>query len=327
MPETKEKWLEITLSAPFELCDALSNFMEELGTQGVFQEEPEENGFNDTGATDAAEEIKAYLPLDRETDKKIDLLNNYIRNLSDLFPDLETPSFTRKKIADPDWGELWKKYFKPLKIGRNIIIKPTWERYTPTSRDIVIDIDPGMAFGTGHHPSTRLCIIAIEDIALKNRTFEKWNVLDIGTGTGILAICAAKMGAGSVAAVDLDPKAVEIAGINVSINGVEGNVDIINRDASMCEGNFELIIGNLTAATLMKLQPSIISMMKPDGYLVASGIIDRDAKNVEKLFRAEGIMLHDIKSEEEWVCYVFKKEKRKIDKTRSYRTRNPGTGE
>ncbi|MBN2570278.1 MAG: 50S ribosomal protein L11 methyltransferase [Deltaproteobacteria bacterium] len=309
MLETKEKWVEITLSAPVELCDALSNFMEELGTQGVSQEEPEESGFNDTLAADVAEEIKAYLPLNRETKNKIASLNTYIKNLSDLFPDLKTPSFTQKKIVDPDWGEQWKKYFKPLKIGRNIIIKPTWERYSPTSRDIVIDIDPGMAFGTGQHPSTRLCIIAIEDIALKNRNFDQWNVLDIGTGTGILAICAAKMGAKSVAAVDLDPKAVEIAGTNALINGVENSIDIINRDASMCEGIFELIIANLTASTLINLQSTIITLMKPGGYLVASGIIDRDAKNVEKLFQSEGVILNDIKSEEEWVSYVFKKGK------------------
>jgi ribosomal protein L11 methyltransferase len=281
--------------------------MEELGTQGVFQEEPEENGFTETEATDISEEIKTYLPLNRETKSKIALLNTYIQNLSDLFPDLKAPSFTQKKIVDPDWGERWKKYFKPLKIGRNIIIKPTWERYSPTSRDIVIDIDPGMAFGTGQHPSTRLCIMAIEDIALKNRTFDQWDVLDIGTGTGILAICAAKMGAKSVSAVDLDPKAVEIAGTNASINGVENNMEIINRDASMCEGAFELIVANLTASTLINLQSTIVALMKPDGYLVASGIIDRDAENVEKLFQAGGVTISDIKSEEEWVCYLFKK--------------------
>ncbi len=312
MPETKAKWLEITLSAPYELCDALSNFMEELGSQGVFQEEPDKNGFNDAGTADVAEAIKAYLPLDSETDKKIDLLTAYIGNLSELFPDMEKPSFSRKEIVDPDWAERWKKYFKPLKIGRNIIIKPTWERYTPTSRDIVIDIDPGMAFGTGQHPSTRLCIIAIEDIALKNRSFEKWSVLDIGCGTGILAICAAKIGAGSVAAVDLDPKAVEIAGTNASINGVADSVDIINRDASMCDGTFELITANLTASTLINLQPTITTLMKPGGYLVASGIIDRDAKNVERIFQSDGVTLHETKVEEEWICYVFKKEKAEL---------------
>lgn len=309
MTETKEKWMEITLYTPYELCDALSNFMEELGTQGVFQEEPDKNGFNDAGTTDTLEEIKAYLPLDSETDVKIDMLNNYIGNLSELFPDVEKPSFSKKEIVDPDWGELWKKYFKPLKIGRNIIIKPTWERYTPTSRDIVIDIDPGMAFGTGQHPSTRLCIISIEDISLKNRSFEKWSVLDIGCGTGILAICAAKMGAGSITAVDLDPKAVEIAGTNATINGVADMVDIINRDASMCDGSFELITANLTASTLISLRSAIITLMKQGGYLVASGIIDRDAKNVKKLFQSDGVTLHETRREEEWVCYVFKKGK------------------
>lgn len=109
--------------------------------------------------------LKAYFPLDSRSDKKLAALQKYIDSLAEIFPDLGKPSFTTETICDPDWGEQWKKYFKPIRVSNNIVVEPTWERYTPSSRDIVIEIDPGMAFGTGQHASTRMCIEAVEEIS------------------------------------------------------------------------------------------------------------------------------------------------------------------
>ncbi len=151
---------------------------------------------------------------------------------------MEKPTFRTEVIHDPDWGEAWKKYFKPLRVSRNIVIKPTWERFAPTGRDIVIEIDPGMAFGTGQHASTRMCLDAIEEILLRDRTFEKWHVLDVGTGTGILGIACAKLDAERVLCVDIDQKATEIARENVLINQVEDRVEIANRDVATVSESF-----------------------------------------------------------------------------------------
>ncbi len=311
MSETKEKWIEIVISTPQELTDSLSNFMVELDTQGVFQEEPEHSSFNDAPDFKAREELKAYLPFGSEAEEKISSLQAYMNSLHEVFPDLEKPSFVTHTIVDPDWGEQWKKYFKPLRVSKNIVIKPTWERYQRGGRDIVIDIDPGMAFGTGQHPSTQLCIVAIEDIMTKERSFETWNVLDVGTGTGILAICSAKLGSDNVVAVDIDEKAIEIASKNVVINGVEEKIELINDSVSTCRGAFNLIVANLTAKTLIQLKPQIIDMTVSGGYIIASGIIDQDTEAIEKHFVTEDTAIHDIKSEREWFCYTFKKRDRK----------------
>jgi ribosomal protein L11 methyltransferase len=309
MPGTsvKEKWIEITLTAPVELSDALSNFLTELGSQGVIEEEREIDAFEEEPIEPAAlAEIKAYLPGDIGAKKQIASLKKYIDSIAKIFPGLEKPTLTTNTIVDPDWNEQWKKYFKPLRISKDII-KPTWERYAPLGRDIVIDIDPGMAFGTGQHPSTRMCIIALEEILTQHRDVHKWEVIDVGTGTGILAISSAKLGVGKIIAVDLDPKAVEIAGKNITINEVEDKVEIINRDITMCKGTFDLVMANISANALLDLQPHLIKLIKTDGYIILSGIIDRDAKNIETIYHTGDIALHNTLSEKEWVCYVFQK--------------------
>ncbi|MBW2558372.1 MAG: 50S ribosomal protein L11 methyltransferase [Deltaproteobacteria bacterium] len=312
MPETKEKWIEITVLTPPEMVDALSNFLEELGADGVFQEAEIKESFTNLNAP-AHKEIKAWLPWSRNLKEQTTQIEAYIDSLSSLFPGMEKPRFSTKTIIDPDWGEQWKKYFKPLRVSNNIIIKPTWERYSPAGRDIVIDIDPGMAFGTGQHASTTMCIMAIEDILLKSSGREEYNILDVGTGTGILAICAAKLGARAVTGIDIDPKAVEIAGKNIVINGVEDRVEIINRDIALCRGSFDLIAANLISGALIKLHSHLISLTKPGGYIIASGITEQDAKDVEKIFCNGETVLHETRSENEWICYTFKKVGRQSD--------------
>ncbi|MCK9274820.1 MAG: 50S ribosomal protein L11 methyltransferase [Syntrophales bacterium] len=307
MPAAKESWIEITVKTPSELSDAIANFLEELGTKGVFQEETEEDSFNNLPIPREVEELKAYLPYSPESGTRLKELGNYISSLSELFPEKSIPTFSTSTIIDPDWAERWKKYFKPLRVSKNIIVKPTWERYIPEGRDIVIEIDPGMAFGTGQHASTRLCINALEEIILRDRPHERWDVLDVGTGTGILAICCIKLGVEHVMAIDLDNQAIEIAGKNIEINHVADKIDIVNRDASMVRGSFNLIVANLTAPTLINLQEQLVSMMKPGGYLVASGITDMYINQIEKVFKSDSISIYERLAEKEWVCIVFRK--------------------
>ncbi|HEU20685.1 MAG TPA: 50S ribosomal protein L11 methyltransferase [Deltaproteobacteria bacterium] len=311
MPASSEKevWIEIVVTTPPELSDALANFLTELGTQGVIQEERIENSFDSNDHTSV--EIKAYLPASGDIKEQIGALNRYIDSLSILFPDLDKPEVTTDRIVDPDWGEQWKKFFKPLRISKDIVIKPTWERYAPLGRDIVIDIDPGMAFGTGQHPSTRMCINAIEELVRANQDSNTWTALDVGTGTGILAICCAKLGIDKVVALDLDPKAVEIAGINIAINRVDHKIDILNRDVAMYAGEFNLVVANLTANALINLRPHLDRMIKQDGFIVLSGIMDQDGTNVTTIYQTKDITLDSTLTEKEWVCYVFRKRSRK----------------
>lgn len=304
----KEKWVHFKLYTPPELAEAFSNYLTEMGAQGVFEE------FLQTGVSDVPEPepqdervLNAYFPSGTEDEKHISDLQSYINNLAELFPELKKPTFNTEVIIDPQWGEVWKRFFKPLRITKNIIVKPSWERYSATGRETVIEIDPGMAFGTGQHPSTSMCIEAMEEILLKDRTFQKWRVLDVGTGTGILGISAAKLGASSVMCVDIDDQAVEIAHKNVAVNHVGDRVVIVNSDVAKIKGTFELIVANLTAETLIKIKSHLVKMMEKGGYLVISGIFEKNRQDVEKAFTRDDLISHKVIADKEWVCYVYKK--------------------
>ena len=307
--ENKGKWLKIELSVPPLLVDALSNFLIEIGVQGVFQEELESQAPGDFGGASAKEVLKAYLPFDIRLEHRVDSLKTYLDSLVYLFPEIEELDFATETVVDQNWGEEWKKYFKPLRVSKNIVIKPTWERYTPAGRDIVIEIDPGMAFGTGQHPSTRMCLEAIEDIILRDRTIKNWRVLDVGTGTGILGIACAKLGAEKVICVDIDKKAAEIARENVAVNHVENRIQIINRDVNSIHEPFDLIVANLTVKILLRLRTHLMSLIENAGYLVISGIIDQNKGDIESHFLTDIFTLHHIIAEKEWVCYVLQKKR------------------
>jgi len=304
----KEKWVRFKLSTPPELAEALSNYLTEMGAQGVFEEflQP---GLSEVPEPEPQDEriLNAYFPSDTGDDTRAAQLQSYIGNLADLFPGLKKPAFNTEVIIDPQWSEVWKRFFKPLRISKNIIVKPSWERYSATGRETVIEIDPGMAFGTGQHPSTSMCLEAMEDILLKDRTFQKWRVLDVGTGTGILGISAAKLGASSVMCVDIDDQAVEIAHKNVSVNHVGDRVVIVNSDVAKIKGTFELIVANLTAETLIKIKSHLVKMMEKGGYLVISGIIEKNRQDVEKAFTRDDLISHRVIADKDWACYVYKK--------------------
>jgi ribosomal protein L11 methyltransferase len=311
--EKKGDWLKIEIVAPLELIDALSNFITEIGAQGVFQESLEPQPLdalspNDFPKFTSGEVLKAFLPFDIRRESRLAALQTYIDSLAQIVPDLAKPTFRTEVIRDPDWGEAWKKYFKPLRVSRNIVIKPTWERFMPTGRDIVIEIDPGMAFGTGQHPSTRMCLEAIENILLKDRSFDQWNVLDVGTGTGILGIGCAKLDADKVLCIDIDKQAVEIAGENAKVNQVDDRVEIRYCDVATLTDPFALIVANLTAKILIRLKPHLSRLLKPGGYLVISGIIEQNRPDIEAHFLGDSLALNRLITEKEWLCYVLKKE-------------------
>jgi len=305
--KVSEKWLKIEITAPLELIDALSNFLEETGAQGVFSESLLPPGAADLPESEGVEVIQAFFPADIRSEKRIYAVRKYLKSLEEIFPGLAASTLATEIISDPDWGEQWKKYFKPIRVCKNIVVKPTWERYTPASRDIVVEIDPGMAFGTGQHASPRMCMEAVEDIILKDRSVKEWKVLDVGCGTGILGITAAKMGAGDVICVDNDPKATEIATQNAVINTVDERLRILNEDAAQIRETRNLIIANLTAKLLLKLHAQLVRLLMPEGYLIISGIIEADIPSIEEHFIVAPLEKQTMLTEKEWVCYVLKK--------------------
>ena len=299
-------WLRIELFAPEELIDALTNFVTEIGAQGAYQESLEPPDGLPAPAT--PETLQAFFPLDNHREGRLAALQTYIESLADLFPGLAAPTFRTEVIRDPDWGEAWKKYFKPLRVTGGIVIKPTWEPFTPSGRDIVIEIDPGMAFGTGQHPSTRMCLEALEEILRPDPATGGWRTLDVGTGTGVLAIACAKLGAGRVLGVDNDPQATAIARENVLVNRVGDRVAIADDDIAALEGPFELIVANLTAMVLLDLYPHFPRLLRRGGKLVISGILARNQPAIETAFLGGGLSLRRLLAEQEWRCYVLTRE-------------------
>lgn len=306
--EEQGDWLKIEFSAPMEMIDALDNFVTEIGAQGAFQETLEPSSPNGPPAPPSGEVLKAFLPFDVRLEQRLAALQLYTDSLAELFPELPKPGFRTELIHDPDWGTAWKKYFKPLRASRNIVIKPTWEPFSPAGREIVIEIDPGMAFGTGQHPSTRMCLEAIDELLIEERLVEPWRVLDVGTGTGILGIACAKLGAGRVLCVDNDEQATEIARENVRINRIEERVTVSGRDIAELTEPFHLVVANLTAKILIELYPDLFRLVRPGGYLVISGIIEQNKPEIEARFFNGSFPTRRLITEKEWVCYILKKE-------------------
>ncbi len=206
-----------------------------------------------------------------------------------------------RELAEEDWAEAWKKHYTILHIGQHLVIKPSWLDYAPRPDDRVIELDPGMAFGTGLHPTTRLCMGALEERVTSGMT-----VLDVGTGSGILAIAAAKLGAREILALDTDAVAVETAARNVTINRVQERVRVAHGslDVLTPRNLFDLICINILAEVIGELAPALAGDLRPGGILIASGILDFKAEGVRDALAAVGIALVERKQEEDWVALV-----------------------
>lgn len=206
-------------------------------------------------------------------------------------------------VHEEDWAEAWKEHFPVLRVGRRLVIRPTWRELTPEADDVVISLDPGMAFGTGLHPTTRLCLAAIEDLAAEGG-LDGVRALDVGCGSGILAICAALLGARSALAVDTDPLAVETTRKNAVLNGVDAAVTA--RQGSLpldsADQAFDVVLANLIAGLLVDLAPQLAAVVRPGGRLLASGIFRDRESEVVAAFASAGLRVTGRRAETDWIA-------------------------
>jgi ribosomal protein L11 methyltransferase len=208
---------------------------------------------------------------------------------------------TTRLVHEADWAEAWKAHFPVLRVGRRIVIRPTWLDAAAGPNDVVLDLDPGMAFGTGLHPTTRLCLAATEAVADRGG-LQGARVLDVGCGSGILAIAAAKLGAVAVLGVDIDPIAIEATAANAATNGL-GSV-IAAREGSLPSGEpaHDVVLANLIASVLVALAGPLRDELRPGGLLVASGIfVDRETE-VRRALEAAGLEVAARSAEGDWVA-------------------------
>lgn len=224
--------------------------------------------------------------------------------------DLGSLNLSLKNVKEEDWANNWKKYFKPLPVGKKIIIKPSWEELKEKTDKIILKIDPGHIFGTGTHETTKLCIEFIEDYVKKNDT-----VLDIGCGSGILSIASMLMGAKSAKALDIDPNAVEIATENAKMNNINlsdykvysGNIlEDENLKNMFCGKNFDVVEANIVADVIIALSRIVPKFIKKDGIFITSGIIKDRLSDVYSALKEQGFLHIETKTEKDWAAIVFK---------------------
>jgi len=223
------------------------------------------------------------------------------------------PELDVRTVRQEDWANAWKKFYKPLRIGKNVLLKPTWETIEAKPDDIIIELEPGMAFGTGMHPTTRLCIALMESYVKPGQM-----VLDVGTGSGILTVLAAKLGAAPIYATDIDPIAIDVTRENVTLNGLEAKLDteiLIQKGSVVADmaGRFPIIVANILAEIIVKLftgqfdNVPLHEPLAPNGYLILSGIINERADMVIEAAESQGFFLVERIQEGDWVALVVQR--------------------
>ncbi|NLI12989.1 50S ribosomal protein L11 methyltransferase [Pelotomaculum propionicicum] len=305
------KWLEISVRTPVEGVERVSEILLEIGTGGVAIEDPavileyaartqpEEWGVPEPAA-DGLPLVKGYLPLEEGLVRRVAEL---VESL-DLLALSPAPEVSTREVMDEDWSNSWKAYYKPVQVGRRLVVKPSWEEYHARGWELVIEIDPGMAFGCGTHATTSLCLGLLEKYIRPGMT-----VYDIGTGSGILAVAAALLGAGQVTAVDIDPVACRTAGENIERNGVADRVGVVQGDLmNLLGAGADLIVANIIASVITGLAPQAAGALAPGGIFVASGIIRERAEEVVAAFTGAGLTVEEQLAEGPWVALAGKKQ-------------------
>jgi ribosomal protein L11 methyltransferase len=293
------KWLELSIEVHPEAVDAVTNVFQEHDTGGVSIEQPIQSHIEGEEPLRfiGLPVIKAYLPMigdvaERERAIEEDLWHLQAFNLSPVGP------LERREIEEEDWANGWKEHFHPLRIGK-VVIKPSWREFDAEPGDLVVELDPGMAFGTGLHPTTALMVRAVQ-----KRVRPGMKVLDLGTGSGILAIAAGMLGA-TVTATDISDVAVEVAQQNVAANGMSGCITVELGSIDVVQGrHFDLILANIIARVIAELADPLTAALEPGAELLASGIIEERADVVRGALRAAGLELVEEEAEGDWWLMV-----------------------
>ena len=281
------RWAEIAVEASGDAQEAVGALLTDVaGCQGY---------------SAAQDRVLGYLPVDDRLENTLLTLRSSLSALPEAgFPDV-VPEITLRFVEEADWANAWKQYFKPQRIGKLLVVKPTWEDWDAAPDDVLIEIDPGMAFGTGLHATTRLCLRALEDTVLPGSS-----VADVGTGSGILAAAAARLGAADVAAVDIDPLAVRIARENIALNHAASIVSVAESDTPP-PGTFDIVVANILADIILGMAPTLRDALRPNGTLIASGIIDTRAEDVRRGLTAAGLTIQETLTEGEWVAITARR--------------------
>lgn len=310
------KWNEIKVETASEAVEAVANILMEAGASGVAIEDAKDvnnfsgDGFGEiidpemvTSLTEGAY-VKAYFPETIFVPEILPTIKERINKLPDFGLSIGKNEVSVTEVAEKDWATAWKKYYHPVRISRFLTIKPSWEEYqTLDSKEQVITLDPGMAFGTGTHPTTRLTLQALETTLRGDET-----VLDVGTGSGVLSIAASFLGAKEIFAYDLDEVAVKAAQENIALNPSAKNIQVeVNDLLSGVEQKADVIVANILADIIIKMLPDAWRLLKTNGTFIVSGIIEAKKQTVMEAMQEQGFIIDQIFQQKDWYALTFKK--------------------
>jgi ribosomal protein L11 methyltransferase len=310
------KWTELSVLTTTEAVEAVSNIFHEAGASGVVIEESSELSKNRENQYGEIYElnpddypaqgviVKAYLPASSFLAETIEEIKLAIANLKNFDINVGENILTTCEVHEEDWATAWKQYYHPIKVSERFTIVPTWEDYQPKNSDeIIIELDPGMAFGTGTHPTTVMCLQALEKTVKAGDV-----VIDVGTGSGVLSIASALLGANKVHALDLDPVAVKSAQENVQLNHVEKIVEVEQGNLlEKVQTEADVVVANILAEVIMTFTDDAYSIIKPGGFFITSGIIGAKKEVVKSALEKSGFIIEEVLMLEDWVSIIAKK--------------------
>ncbi|NVN90605.1 MAG: 50S ribosomal protein L11 methyltransferase [Desulfuromonadales bacterium] len=301
-------WLEIACDIPAAFVDVVAAYLSDLSGTGVCIENLNVDAFSHAEIDHSPiKTVKAYFSDEEDVDARLREIEQFLHELEFRNPGLCLAMPVMSSVSSEDWSTSWKANFKPLRVGRRLMIVPTWEEVPPSSDDIVLRLDPGMAFGTGGHETTRLCLELLEGIMDDLPTLLIPSVLDLGTGSGILAMAAVRLGAGRVCAVDIDPQAIEVARENLVVNDLADQVECSTTPLEALIETFDIILANILAEELVRMATQLIERLKSGGMLVLSGILAEKEAFVRNGFSQTALEYRETRRDGEWVALLFKR--------------------
>lgn len=306
-----DKWQELSVVVNREAQEAVANILVESGSQGVAIEDSADylgpvgkygELFPEVEQSDMIR-ITAYYPESMAIEAIKSEISQAIRQLPDFGLKTGQMSLSHHELAEADWAENWKRYYQPTRISHDLTIVPSWTDYQPSQGEKIIKLDPGMAFGTGTHPTTKMSLYALEQVLRGGET-----VLDVGTGSGVLSIASSLLGAKAIYAYDLDDVAVRVAQENIALNPDMGNIHAAT--GNLLEGvdqEADVIVANILADILVNLTDDAYRLVKDEGYLILSGIIAEKLDLVLEAAYSSGFLLETQMMQGEWHTLIFKK--------------------
>jgi ribosomal protein L11 methyltransferase len=284
-------WLQVSVRADPSALDVIANFLIEQGSPGVVLRK---------------REVQGYFAADDSTARLRSRLRRFLRGLAKIYPGVDEKGLAWRLIKERNWNSAWQKFFTPQRIGRSFLVCPPWLAPPPLNGRHLITIEPGLAFGTGTHATTRCCMESIERVAALS-SHGRYDALDVGTGSGILSIALVKSGARKVWAIDNDPVALKVARVNLLANDAAQTVRLSAAAVGQIRRSFAVVVANLTAETILYVADGLAARVAPGGFLILSGILQQKARGVMRYFAGRSFKLLRRTREKEWVTLMLQR--------------------